>query len=352
MSPRRLKPSTPKPPAKRSPARRASLAKLLAHPAVKPAKLPTSVQVELATLVKQAPPGEEWLHEIKFDGYRMVCRIEKGRARFISRNGKDWSDRFPELTACAAKLGATTALLDGEVVAIGPDGVTHFQMLQNIFQSGRTKELVYYVFDILHLNGHDVRGLPLELRKEIARRVVARGRQRSIRYSDHLAGTGPEVFAGACRMHLEGIVSKRRDSPYRAGRGLNWLKVKCSHREEFVVGGFTPPGGSRAHFGAILVGYYQGKKLVYAGRVGTGFDDRALAELHAKFQRLERSTSPFVKLQGTSGQARGVHWLKPQLVAEVEFSNWTDEGLLRHPSFQGLREDKRAQDVVREVAAR
>ena len=244
------------------------------------------------------------------------------------------------------------ALLDGEVVAIGPDGVTHFQMLQNVFQTGNTQDLVYYVFDILHVDGHDLTRVPLEQRKEIAKRVVTHGRRRTIRYSDHLAGTGPEIFADACRLHLEGIVSKRRTSPYRAGRSLDWLKIKCSHREEFVVGGFTPPGGSRTHFGAILVGYYNGKNLIYAGRVGTGFNDRTLADLNAQFKRLERATSPFANLKGASGSARGVHWLKPRLVAEVEFSNWTDEGLLRHPSFQGLREDKRPQDVVLEIPAR
>jgi bifunctional non-homologous end joining protein LigD len=340
-------------PAKAQAKRRLShstLAKLLAHPAAKRAKLPTSQSVELATLAKEAPAGNDWLHEIKLDGYRMLCRVDKAQARFISRNGHDWTKKFPELAQAVGDLPIEQAMLDGEVVAVDPDGVTRFQALQNIFQTGRTRDLVYYVFDILHLDGRDVTGLPLERRKEILKAVVDGSPQASpIRYCDHIVGTGPDVFAQACRMHLEGIVSKRRESSYRPGRGVGWLKIKCSRREEFVVGGFTPQSGGRTHFGALLVGYYDAdKKLIYAGRVGTGFNEKTLASLHDKFAKLRQNQSPFANLSGTTGQARGVHWLKPLLVAEVEFSNWTFDQLLRHPSFQGLREDKPAIEIVRD----
>jgi bifunctional non-homologous end joining protein LigD len=324
-----------------------SLAKLLEHPSVRRARLPKSQSVELATLVDEAPSGEDWLHEIKFDGYRMLCRVAQSKARFISRNGHDWTAKFPELAAAAGTLAVKQVMLDGEVVSQKADGTTSFQALQNVFHTRRTGELLYYVFDILHVNGHDVSRCPLELRKDILRHVLAGSRPESIRYSDHLEGSGREVIQKACHLHLEGIVSKRRTAPYRPGRGVDWVKTKCAQREEFVVGGFTEPSGSRSHFGALLVGYYDhAKKLVYAGRVGTGFNETTLASLHDKLKKLVQSRSPFSNLSGTTGQARDVSWVKPALVAELQFSNWTDEGLLRHPSFQGLREDKPASKVI------
>lgn len=327
----------------------ARLHELLQHPAVKRARLPESHAVELATLVEEAPSGADWLHEIKYDGYRMLCRLDRGKARFISRNGHEWTAKFPELAEAASTLAVERAMLDGEVVALQPDGTTSFQALQNAFQAGRTDELAFYVFDILHLDGHDVTGVPLEERKEILRLVLSGTPHQAIRYSDHLEGTGQEIFKHACRLHLEGIVSKRRGSVYRPGRGLDWLKVKCSLREEFVIGGFTRPSGRRSHFGALLVGYHdRGKKLVYAGRVGTGFSERTLDSLYQQLTKLVQPKSPFVNLLGTRGQARDVTWVKPTLVAAVEFSNWTDERLLRQPSFQGLREDTPASKVVRD----
>jgi len=315
-----------------------------------PGRLPATQQVELATLAKQAPEGDDWLYEIKFDGYRMLCRIDKGRARFISRNGHDWTKKFPELAEMVARLPVEQALLDGEVVALAADGTTSFQALQNVFQTGRTAKLVYYVFDLLHVDGFNVTSVPLEGRKELLSKVLAGATSKSIRLSEHLAGNGAEVFKQACRLHLEGIICKRRGRPYRPGRGLDWLKVKCSRREEFVIGGFTPPTGSRSHFGALLLGYHDvDGQLIYAGRVGTGFNDQTLASLHKTLSKLVRAKSPFHNLTGSTGPARGVTWVEPRLVAEVEFSNWTDEGLLRHPSFQGLREDKSAREVVRDV---
>jgi bifunctional non-homologous end joining protein LigD len=324
-----------------------NLERLLKHPKIRRGRLPQSQKVELATLVDTAPPGDDWLHEIKFDGYRMICRVGKGKARFISRNGHDWTRRLPELARAVDGLAVKQALLDGEVVVPNPDGTTSFQSLQNVFQEGRTDELVYYAFDILHINGYDVTDAPLELRKQILKLTLAAGPNQTIRFSDHLQGTGQEIIKQACHLHLEGIVSKRRDAPYRPGRGLDWLKVKCSQRAEFVVGGFTRPSGNRSHFGALLLGYYdRGNNLIYAGRVGTGFDEQTLAAVHQKLTKLRRSSSPYSNLSGTTGPARDVSWVKPELVAEIEFSNWTDDRHLRHPSFQGLREDKPASAVI------
>ena len=325
---------------------KAALEQLLLHPSVRRARPPKAQLVELATLVDAAPPGDDWLHEIKFDGYRMVCHVANGKARFISRNGNDWTHKLPELTQAAGGLEVKQAMLDGEVVSLKDDGTTSFQDLQNAFQAGRTDELVYYVFDILHLDGRDVTAVPLETRKEILKLAISKDSHNSIRYSDYLKGTGEEIIDQACHLHLEGIISKRRGSAYRPGRGIDWLKVKCLKREEFVIGGFTKPSGSRTHFGALLLGYYDhGKKLIYAGRVGTGFNEKMLATMHRKLTSLAQRKSPFCDLSAMNGQARDVSWVKPVLVAEIEFSNWTDERLLRHPTFQGLREDKPASAV-------
>jgi bifunctional non-homologous end joining protein LigD len=325
-----------------------SIQTLLGHPEARRAPMPREQAVELATLVEEAPTGDGWVHEIKFDGYRMLCRVASGKARFISRNGKDWTAKFPELAKAAGGLGLAQAMLDGEVVVLKADGTSSFQALQKVFQAGRTRDLVYYIFDLLHLDGHDVTGLPLEARRELVKRVIA-GSHESIRYSDSIQGSGKEVIAKACHLHLEGIICKRSGSPYRPGRGLDWLKVKCSKRQEFVIGGFTKPAGSRAHFGALLLGYYNHtKKLIYVGRVGTGFNEAMLSALHGKLAKLVQAKSAFSNLSGSSGDARDVSWVKPKLVAEIQFSNWTDEELLRHPSFQGLREDKPADKVFHE----
>ena len=230
-----------------------SLLELLEDPGVRRGKLPLAQKVELATLVDEAPPGETWIHEIKFDGYRMLCRIENCKARFISRNGHDWTAKFPELAEAASRIAVKKAMLDGEVVALERDGTTSFQALQNVFQTGRTGELIYYVFDILHIDGHDVTGVPLEVRKDILKLAIS-GADESIRFSDSIQGSGQEIIEEACRLHLEGIVSKRRSAPYHAGRGVDWLKVKCTKGEEFVIGGFTRPAGSRADLRRIAAG--------------------------------------------------------------------------------------------------
>ena len=311
--------------------------------------LPRKTSVQLATLTKDAPDGDDWMHEIKFDGYRMLCRLDGDKVRFMSRNGLDWTSKFPDLAAAAQNLSVTNAILDGEVVVMQPDGTTSFQALQNAFQTVHTAEFQFYVFDLLYLNGFDIREAKIEDRKALLKKVLPSEPDQPFKYSEHIVGNGAKCFAEAARLHLEGIISKRLGRPYISGRGLDWLKVKCSLQEEFVIGGFTTPSGSRQRFGALLLGYYDtDKKLMYAGRVGTGFDDRTLASLHAKMTRLVQQESPFANLSGHTGQARGVTWLEPDLVAQIVFSNWTSDRQLRHPSFQGLREDKAAKEVVRD----
>lgn len=313
------------------------------------AALPTKIEMQLATLAKQPPTGEQWLHEIKFDGYRIICRLDRSRARLLTRGDQDWTGRMPTIAQAAEALPVDQAILDGEVVALLPNGVSSFQALQNAFRGERSEPLVYYVFDLLYLDGHDLRGVPLEERKarlaELLDHNTSRG---ALRYADHVEGEGDRFFAESCRLGLEGIISKRRDRGYIAGRGFDWLKTKCVRRDEFVIGGFTEPAGARHGLGALLVGYYsQPKRFVYAGRVGTGFSDRLLGDLRKRLDRLEQPRSPFADFPPRS-TPRGTHWVKPELVGQVEFSNWTDDGRLRHPSFQGLREDKPAVEITRD----
>jgi bifunctional non-homologous end joining protein LigD len=299
--------------------------------------------------VQAAPEGDEWLHEVKLDGYRVLARVDGGRVRLLTRTGQDWTARFPGVAAAAAKLPVDTALLDGEVVVLDERGVSHFQSLQEALSLKRTADLVYFAFDLLHLDGRDLRGLPLSERKALLARLV-RGSGQTIRYSDHVEGQGGAFYDRACRMGLEGIISKQ-NAPYRSDRGMAWVKVKCIASQEFVIVGFTDPKGARAGFGALLLGVYEPDGgLTYVGRVGTGFDDRSLKALHAKLKALEQERSPLRNPPG--GSTRDVHWVKPSLLADVAFTNWTRDGLLRHPTFHGLREDKSPREVVRERTKR
>ena len=321
-----------------------------ARKTLKTATLPEAVAPELATLVAEPPGGEEWLYEIKLDGYRVQAAVAGGQAKLVTRNGKDWTARFPAVARAAAALPVDSALLDGEVVALDEDGRTSFQALQNALRAKNPARVAYFVFDLLQLNGEDSRGLPLVERKGALREMLAASSEDVLRYNDHVEGQGEAFYRQACKLGVEGIVAKRRDAPYRSGRGGDWLKVKCLARQELVIGGFTAPQGSRSGLGALLVGVYKDRKLRFAGKVGTGFDAATLADLTRRLKPLARATPPFDD-PPRGAEARGVTWVEPELVAEVAFTEWTDDGRLRHPSFQGLREDKPAREVEQEKPA-
>jgi bifunctional non-homologous end joining protein LigD len=315
-----------------------------AVPGARRAPLPVRAELQLATLVDEPPAGSEWLHEIKLDGYRLLCRTERGKARLLTRNGLDWTDRFPGLASALRALPAKTALLDGEAVVLDSQGKSSFQALQGALGRERAAVDVHLVlFDCLYLDGRDVRAAPLLERKQLLRALLARvPGDGLLRFSDHVIGRGEEFFSAACASGVEGIVSKRVGAPYRAGRSRAWLKVKCSQRQELVIVGFTEPGGSRVGLGALLLGAHDAKgALRYCGKVGTGFDAATLKALRAKLHPLERRRPAL----SDPPRMRGVHWVAPQLVAEVSFSEWTRDGRIRHPVFLGLREDKPASDV-------
>jgi bifunctional non-homologous end joining protein LigD len=314
-------------------------------------EMPAAVSPQLAKLVQVAPRGEEWLHEVKFDGYRVLCMISEGRARLLTRTGKDWTAKFEAVAGAAARLNVERAVLDGEVTALRPDGMPDFQLLQNVLNNKASVNLAYFVFDLLYCNGFDLTAAPLRERKALLERLMPPGGVGPLRYSEHMTGEGGKVMENACRLGLEGVVSKRADSPYTSGRTGTWVKSKCTNRQEFVIGGYTPPAGSRSEFGALLVGVHEpGGRLAYAGKVGTGYSERTLKSLRAKLKPLETETSPFEK-PPVGAAVREVRWVRPELVAEVKFSEWTDDGRLRHPAFLGLREDKPAVEVVRERPA-
>jgi bifunctional non-homologous end joining protein LigD len=316
------------------------------------ARLPATLEPELATLVDMPPSGAEWLHEIKLDGYRIVARIDTGQVRLLTRSGNDWSERMPDLRDTLARL-PVQALLDGELVALDEHGVSKFQTLQNSLSEGADAALSYYVFDLLHLDGRDLSRLPLVERKAELRRLLERyaGELGSkVRISDHVVGNGPEFFQRACKLGLEGTIAKRASSAYRSGRGRDWLKIKCTQRQELAIVGFTEPSGSRSHLGALLLGAERDGELRYAGRVGTGFSEASLKELAKKLKPLTTKVSPLAN-PPRGAMARGVHWVRPKLAAQVRFSEVTTDGLLRHPSFEGLREDKPAASVQIETAA-
>jgi bifunctional non-homologous end joining protein LigD len=344
--------SNKKPPGKSKPSRKVELRLNPGSlPGSRKSKLPERLQPQLATLVDQVPKGEEWIHEVKYDGYRALCRIEKGKAQLFTREWKDWTARFRELAVAAVSLPADQALIDGEVVVLEPDGTTSFQALQNVLKRGEHQKLAYYAFDLPHLDGYDLTRVSLLARKEALFKLLQPAPESSpIRYSDHVVGEGEMLLKHACQYALEGIISKRIDRPYTPGRGRDWLKIKCLQSQEFVIGGFTEPSGSRKGLGALLLGVHdEAGTLQYAGRVGTGFTSESLKDLRARLSAIEQKNSPFSN-PPTGTEARGAHWVKPSLVAEVDFNEWTSDGVLRHPSFKGLREDKPAEEVKRESA--
>jgi bifunctional non-homologous end joining protein LigD len=320
-------------------------------PMARPAPLPETLNAQLATLVAQPPVGDNWLHEIKFDGYRILATVANGRVTLRSRNGKEWTARFPTVVAALRRLPGQ-AILDGEIVVLRPDGTSDFQALQEFLGAGRAATPVYYLFDLLYCNGYDLTAVPLLERKRLLKALLAGLAPPSaiLRYSDHLQGGGSAVYRQACGLAAEGIVSKRADAGYEQKRSRSWLKSKCRLRQEFVVGGWSDPTGSRSGFGALLLGYYQAGELIFAGRVGSGFTVSELGRLSARLRQMARDTSPFTSPPAAEAR-RGLHWVRPELVVEVEFREWTREQLLRQAAFIGLREDKAAGDIVREVPA-
>jgi bifunctional non-homologous end joining protein LigD len=309
--------------------------------------LPSFVEPALATLTAKAPSGVRWTHEIRFDGYRLQARVEAGRVKLLTRNGLDWTSKFGTEVAGALKsLPIGRALIDGELVVETSNGVSDFSALQADLSERRSDRFVFYAFDLLYLDGYDLRGSPLSARKNALERLLI-GAQEILRYSAHFEAEGDLILRHACRLSLEGVVSRLRDGPYRSGRGKGWLKSKCSERQEFVVAGYVPSTTSRKAIGSLVLGYYQGERLFRAGRVGTGYTAAVAEDLYERLERTRVTTSPFAERLNADA-ARQVRYVKPQLVAEVEFRGWTADGSLRHASFRGLREDKSALEVVRE----
>lgn len=312
-----------------------------------PGKPPAFQKPQLATLVDQAPDGRTWLHEIKYDGYRALFAKAGGRVVAYTRNGNDWTDRFASVIGPIAALPADSLLIDGEVVALDANGRPDFGKLQNAFKNGDETPLSCFVFDLLSIDGEDLRKEPLRRRKErlaaVLRGVAGAG---PLHYSEHIEGEGERVLNALCAEGYEGVVSKKADAPYRSGRSRTWLKTKCARRQEFVIGGWSP-STRRNGFASLLLGYYQGRSLIYAGRVGTGFDAEQREDLAARLRKIERKTPPFDSVPKSA--ARDARWAKPNLVAEVAFAEFTSDGLLRHPAFVGLREDKPAPEITRET---
>lgn len=318
-------------------------------PGSRKARFPEKIEAQLATLVDEPPRGDEWVHEMKFDGYRILAEVRDGKVRLWTRNGKEWTDRFSPVAEAVYTLPVRQALLDGEVAVLEPDGRTSFQALQNALTENRDRDLVYFAFDLLYLDGRDLRGATLLDRKSALAGILSGNTSPTIRYSDHVQGAGEDFYRQACSFALEGVIAKRGDLPYHPGRNRDWVKVKCLQRQEFVVVGFTDPEKSRVGFGSLLLGVHDERgRLVFAGKVGTGFSDQVLRDLRKRLGEIERETPAFEN-PPRGAEARRSHWVEPQLVAEVTFTEWTREGILRHPAFEGLREDKAVTDVVRET---
>jgi bifunctional non-homologous end joining protein LigD len=317
------------------------------------APYPDTFRPQSATLTDKPPDNQNWIHEIKFDGYRIVSMIDNGDIKMISRNGKNWTKRFASLAESLRKFPAEQAVLDGEIVVLRNDGTSDFQALQNVLKGYERGTLVYYAFDLPYCSGHDLTRTPLRERKRLLQSFLQQMDSENIpiRFSNHITGSGTGVYEHICRMALEGVISKKADSGYEQKRSGNWLKIKCLKRQEFIIGGYSEPSGSRSGIGALLVGYYKGKDLIYAGRVGTGFTVKMLRLLENRLKGMQQPKPSFNNPPAGS-LARRVHWVQPDLVADVEFSEWTREGILRQPSFKGLREDKSPKEVVREISIR
>jgi len=311
-----------------------------------------------AKLVEEPPTTGDWVYELKFDGIRLIAVKRHGTVSLFSRNQNELSKRFPEIVEAISTLPASECVIDGEVVAVDEVGRSSFQLLQAREMEGRKTPVYFYAFDLLELDGKSLLSVPLETRKEILEKLCE-GSGNLIRYSGAIGGDARRLLEEVKRRGLEGIIGKQRKSVYEPGRRSGaWIKVKCVSEQEFVVGGYTPPQGSRKYFGAVLVGYYEKKTLIFAGKVGTGFTAKSLSMLHKKFQKERRDECPFVDLPSkqngqwvqniTPSMMRKVRWINPVFVCEIKFAEWTRDGKLRAPVFVGLREDKDPLEVVRE----
>ena len=307
---------------------------------------PEFIAPELATLDTEVPAGRNWLHEAKYDGYRIIGRKAGDEITLFSRSGLDWTVRFPAIAKALLTLPAESALLDGEIAFVLPSGITDFKSLQEHIDTPHPA-IRYFVFDLLSLDGKDLRKKPLQERRALlAKLMAAKSVSNYLVYADYVEGSGPEFFTQACAMGLEGIMSKRADAPYRSGRGKNWLKIKCLRGEEFVIGGYSRSTVKGKPFSSLLLGTFEGSKLIYAGKVGTGFDSSDFDNLAKRFKPLARASSPFEEVPAP--ERKDAVWLEPKLVCEVAYTEWTRDGRLRHPSFKGLREDKPAREINRD----
>lgn len=315
---------------------------------VKKSTLPKLLAPQLATLVESAPNSNSWSYEVKFDGYRLLARVSGKDVKLYTRNGHDWSGKLSAHVQAFEALGLASAWLDGEIVVIADSGVPSFQALQNAFDTERTGSIQMFLFDLPYLNGYDLRSMPLHERRALLRAVLDKNRSPVLRFSEDFAEAPSDILAVACKLSLEGVIGKQRDAPYVSGRSKTWIKLKCRQRQEFIVGGYTAPQGSRSAFGALLLGVNDTEgNLRYAGRVGTGFDEKLLRSVFAELQPLHVSRPAFVN-PPRGRMAQGVQWVGPKLVAEVSFAQWTDEGIVRQAAFHGLRVDKPAQVIGRE----
>jgi DNA ligase D-like protein (predicted ligase) len=315
------------------------------------APLPQWIGPQLCKLVTKIPDGDAWAHEIKFDGFRMHARIAGRRATLLTRNGLDWTAKYPDVAAAIGALDCGQAYLDGELCAVRPDGTTSFSALQG--HADAPAELVYYAFDLLHLDGEDLSRLPLLERKAHLKTLLSEAPP-AVCFSTHITGNGARTFEKATKLGLEGIVSKLVDRPYIPGNRGAWVKTKCLNRQEFVIVGWTDPEGSRSSLGSLLLGYYRDDgKLIYAGRAGTGMNESELRALLKKLRPLASDKMtvdvppPKTSRFGKPLVLSRVHWVRPELVAEVTYLTWTADGLLRHVVYEGLREDKSPRDIGR-----
>lgn len=310
-------------------------------------KFPDHVSPELCTLAKIPPLGDEWLHEIKFDGYRIISFLYNSQVHLMTRNQLDWTDKFSAIAQVLKSFPTKSAILDGELVVLDKSGRSNFQLLQNALQLTENTSFTYYLFDILYYQGYDLTKTPLLQRKKLLAQLIKNWHENdgAIQYSDYIRGHGKTIQQKMCGLGMEGVVSKYIDSLYQQKRTHDWVKTKCLHQQEFVIGGYTEPAGTRKYFGSLLLGYYEDKKqLIYCGHVGTGFNVNIQQQLYELLTQTTQTTSPFINLAAE----KHTHWVKPKLVAEIKFIGWTDDNLVRQASFLGLRRDKNAKNITLE----